>query len=165
MTELRELKNKKKDLILNLDEDDLEAYILSLSQKYYTYMIKGDASGMRNIVESLDYIVEIYELRYKTISDYITYCLLISGNKIFKKVFNLNGRLWIPNEKSLASDGGFNSLMYSLEASRMKIINEESDVKELYDMVLNNGSIPEEIVDKVIELYNAFKIFNYGGEL
>lgn len=165
MTELRELKNKKKDLILNLDEDDLEAYILSLSQKYYTYMIKGDASGMRNIVESLDYIVEIYELRYKTISDYITYCLLISGNKIFKKVFNLNGRLWIPNEKSLASDGGFNSLMYSLEASRMKIINEESDVKELYDMVLNDGSIPEEIVDKVIELYNAFKIFNYGGEL
>ena len=165
MTELRELKNKKKDLILNLDEDDLEAYILSLSQKYYTYMIKGDASGMRNIVESLDYIVEIYELRYKTISDYITYCLLISGNKIFKKVFNLNGRLWIPNEKSLASDGGFNSLMYSLEASRMKIINEESDVKELYDMVLNDGSIPEEIVDKVIEVYNAFKIFNYGGEL
>lgn len=165
MTELRELKNKKKDLILNLDEDDLEAYILSLSQKYYTYMIKGDASGLRNIIESLDYIVEIYELKYKTISDYITYCLLISGNKIFKKVFNLNGRLWIPSEKSLASDGGFNSLMYSLEASRKKIINEEADVKEVYDMIMSLDNIPDEVIDKMTNLYSAFKIFNYGGEL
>jgi len=165
MSDLKELQNKKKDLILNLDEDDLESYIQSLTQKYYTYLIKGDASGIGKVLESLEYVVEIYELRYSDISDYINYCLLISSNKIFKKVFDLNCRLWIPNEKSISSEVGFNSLTFSLEKSRKRIINEESDVKELYDMVLNDGSIPEEIVDKVIELYNAFKIFNYGGEL
>ena len=49
MSDLKELQNKKKDLILNLDEDDLESYIQSLTQKYYTYLIKGDASGIGKV--------------------------------------------------------------------------------------------------------------------
>lgn len=159
------MQNKKKDLILNLDEDEIESYILSLTQKYYTCLIKGDASGIGNVIESLDYIVEIYEFRYSDISDYINYCLLISSNKIFKNVFDLNCRLWIPNEKSISSEVGFNSLTYSLEKSRKRIINEESNIKDVYDVILELDYVPEEVIDKMTELYSSFKIFNYGGEL
>ncbi len=165
MSDLKELQNKKKDLILNLEEDEIESYIQSLTQKYYTYLIKGDASGIGKVIESLDYIVEIYEFKYSDISDYINYCLLISSNKIFKKVFDLNCRLWIPNEKSISSDVGFNSLSYSLEKSRKRIINEETNVKEVYDMIMSLDNVPEEVIDKMTDLYNSFKIFNYGGEL
>ena len=165
MTDIKELKNKKKDIILNLGEEELEAYILSLSQNYYVHLMKGDDVGLENVIESLETIVEINDYRYGDIHDYINYCFVISSNKILKKVFDLNCRLWIPIDKSIASDSGFMSLTESMERSRKKIINEESDVKELYEMVLSDESIDEAIIDKVTEVYNAFKIFNYGREL
>lgn len=165
MSDLKRLQHKKKEIILNLDSDEVEGYVMSLAQKYYASMIDNDPSGIEQIVESLNDIVEIYESRFFDISDYINYCLVISSNKVLKKTFDLNCRLWIPNEKNIDLDKGFNSLMYSLEDSRKKIINDESNVKELYEMVSSDESIDEAIVDKVFELYSALKIFNYGGEL
>jgi len=165
MSDLKTLQNKKKEIILNLDSDEIEVYVMSLAQKYYASLIDGDTSGLEQIIESLNDIVKIYESRFFDISDYINYCLVISSNKVFKKVFDLNCNLWIPNEKSIDLDKGFNSLMYSLEDSRKKIINDECNVKELYEMVSSDESIDEAIVDKVFELYSALKIFNYGGEL
>lgn len=165
MSDIKELKNKKKDIILTLDEDEIEAYIFALTKKYYSFLIKGDISGLENIVNSLNDIVEISEFKYGDISDYINYCLVKSSNMLFRKVFDLNCRLWTSDDKSIASNNGFNSLSYSIEKSRKRIINEECNVKELYDMILADENIDDVIVEKITGLYNAFKIFNYGGEL
>lgn len=164
MSELKELKNKKNDIILNLDEDDIEKYIMSLSRKYYASLINGDALGLENVIESLKDIKKIYEFKYPDISDYINYCLVISSNKILRKVFDVDCILWTPNEKSITSFEGFN-LAYSIERSRKKIINDECNVKELYEMVLSDETIDDAIVDKITDLYNSFKIFNLSKEM
>lgn len=164
MSELKELQNKKRDIILNLDDDSLEKYIMSLTQKYYVNLINGDASGLENVIESLKNIADFYEIKYLDISDYINYCLVISSNKVLKKVFDVDCILWTPSEKSIASDEGFNSLSYSIERSRKKHINDKCNVKELYEMVLSDGNIDDAIVDKVTDVYNSFKIFNIGDD-
>lgn len=165
MTDYKELENKKKEIILNLDKAELETYIMSLAHKYHLHLLEKDSEGLEYVIESLKDIVSIYELSYAHISEYIDYCLLRQSKEIFEKVFELDCSLWIPIEKSLESEGGFKNLRYSLEESRRKIINEECNVKELYELVLNDDNVSEDVIEGMTSLYNAYKIFNFSKEL
>ena len=115
MTDYKELKNKKNEIILNLDKAKLERYILSLAHKYYGYLFEKDSEGLKYVIESMKDIVSIYEMKYNHISEYIDYCLLIKGNEVFEAVFELDCSLWTPNEKSLEAMGGLKTLSYSLD--------------------------------------------------
>lgn len=165
MTDYKELKNKKNEIILNLDKAKLERYILSLAHKYYGYLFEKDSEGLKYVIESMKDIVSIYEMKYNHISEYIDYCLLIKGNEVFEAVFELDCSLWTPNEKSLEAMGGLKTLSYSLEESRRKIINEECNVKELYEKVMNDKNVSEDVIEGMTALYNAYKIFNLSKEL
>ena len=165
LSDIKELKHKKKEIILNLDEDEIEAYIMSLSQKYYVCLIKSDVLGLENAIESLKNIRDIYDLKYPDIDEYINYCLVISSNNVLQRVFNLDCSLWKPIEKSVASSEGLKTLAFSIEESRKKIINENCNVKEVYDMVISDENIDEKIVEKITDLYLAFKPFDYGDNL
>lgn len=165
MTDYKELRNKKNDIILNLDESELENYIQSLAHKYHVYLLKKDSEGLEYVIESLNEIVSIYDMKYSHISDYIDFCLLKSSKEIFEKVFELNCSLWSPSDKSLESMGGLKTLRFSLDESRRKIINEECNVKELYEKVINDENVSDEVIEGMTSLYNAFKLFNYSKEL
>ena len=73
--------------------------------------------------------------------------------------------MWKPIEKSVASSEGLKTLAFSIEESRKKIINENCNVKEVYDMVISDENIDEKIVEKITDLYLAFKPFDYGDNL
>ena len=165
MSDLKQLELKKREIISNLEDCEVEAYVMSLAKKYYASVIKGDVVGIANVIESFNTIVKMYEDKYFDVSDYINYCLVISSNNLLKEVFDLNCSLWTSNPKSIDLDVGLNSLGFTLEASRKKIINDECNVKELYEMISSAENIDEAIIEKAFEVYSAFKIFNYGGEL
>lgn len=165
MSDYKELENKKKDILLNLDKAELETYIQSLAHKYYVNILKKDSQGVEYVIDCLKDIVEIYSFEYSDISEYIDYCLLKESKGIFEKVFELNCSLWSPIEKSFDSEGGLKTLSYSLEESRKKIINEEINVKELYEKVINEENISDDIVEGMTNLYNAYRRFNLSKEL
>lgn len=151
MYELSKLKREKVELLLDLSDEEIERYILFLSQSYYKAILEKDSQLIANIVESLKLIVETYEYKCPDIDEFINYCMINSSNKIFKKVFDVDCALWIPNEKSFASDT--NTLLYSLDASRMKFMNDAQNIKELYDIVKADDSIDDRIVEGISNLY------------
>jgi len=161
MSDIKELQNKKKSIILNLDESSLESYILSLTNQYYVYLIKSDVIGLNNVIDTLKYIVNLYEVKHEDIGEFISFCLLLSSNAVLKKVFRIDCELWCPEKKSLSSKG-YSSAFFSIEKSRKFHINEKCNVKELYDMIVSDEAIDDKIVEKVGELYNAYKIFDIG---
>lgn len=165
MTDYKELQNKKKDILLNLDMEELETYIQSLAHKYHVNLLKNDSKGLEYVIDCLKDIVSIYDLKYPHIHEYIDYCLLKASKEVFEKVFELDCSLWSPSDKSMESSRGLKTMSYSLEESRKKIINEECNVKELYEKVLNDENVSDEVIDGMTSLYNAFKMFNYSHEL
>ena len=165
MSDYKELQNKKKNMLLNLNKEELETYIQSLAHKYHVNLLKKDSKGLEYVIECLKDIVLIYELKYSHISEYIDYCILKSSKEVFEKVFELDCSLWSPSDKSIASSNGLKTLTFSLEESRRKIINEECNVKELYEKVINDDNVSDEVIEGMTDLYNAFKMFNYSEEL
>lgn len=151
MYDLGKLKQEKIELLLNLSESEVEGYILHLSQSYYKAILEQDTQSIKSVIDSLKLIVETFEYKSPDIEEFVNYCLVKSANAILKKVFDLNCPLWIPCEKSFAFDT--NSLTYSLDASRMKIINDAQNIKEMYELVKNDDSIDERIVDGISNLY------------
>lgn len=151
MYDLNKLKKEKIELLLNLSDDEIERYILSLSQSYYKAILEKDSQSIANIIESLKLIIETFQYKCPDIDEFINYCLVRSSNAILKKVFDVDCALWIPNEKSFAPDK--NSLSYSLDASRMKFMNDAQNIKELYDIVKADDSIDGRIVEGISNLY------------
>ena len=165
MTTIKELQRKRMEIIMNFEKEDLENYIMQLSHKYHAKLLKKDSKSLEEIIETLSEIMDLYKNAYPDIHDFIDYCLFISGNDIFMKVFELNCKLWTPNDKSLEGASGFKHLTQALEDSRLAIINDECNVKELYDLVCDDETISEEISDKVEKLYNSFRKLNLSKKL
>lgn len=161
MTDYKELKNMRKDIILNFSEEELERYVLSLAYKYYEFILKKDCQGLNYVMDSLKTIVSFYEDVYSDISDFVDYCLLKASNDIFIKVFDLNCNLWSPNDKSISREGAI-SLTFSIERSRRRIINERQSVREVYEAVINDENVSEDVIEKITELYNSYKLFDVG---
>lgn len=157
MYELSKLKREKVEILLDLSDEEIERYILSLSQSYYKAILEKDSQAIASVIESLKLIVETYEYKAPDIDEFINYCFVKSSNAIFKKVFDLHCTLWIPNEKSFASNT--NTLLFSLDASRMKVINDAQNIKEMYELVKDDDSIDERIVEGIYKLYIETKMY------
>ena len=151
MYELSKLKREKVKILLDLSDDEIERYILSLSQSYYKAILKKDAQSIANIIESLKLIIETYEYKAHDIDEFINYCFVKSSNAILRKVFDLDCTLWNPSEKSFSPDT--NSLGFSLDASRMKFINDAQNIEELYEIMKDDDSIDERIVEGISNLH------------
>ena len=123
MSELSKLEKDKLNILMDLDDEGMEKYLLNLSSSYYKAILEKDSQSINQVLDSFKFIVENFEYKYPDIYDYINYALVKSGNQILGNVFDLDCILWNPIKKNLSPDG-LNSLGFSLDASRMKILND-----------------------------------------
>ena len=137
---------------MDLDDEGMEKYLLNRSSSYYKAILEKDSQSINQVLDSFKFIVENFEYKYPDIYDYINYALFKSGNQILGNVFDLDCILWNPIKKNLSPDG-LNSLGFSLDASKMKILNDAQNIKELYDIVKADDSIDDRIVKGISNLY------------
>ena len=137
---------------MDLDDEGMEKYLLNLSSSYYKAILEKDSQSINQVLDSFKFIVENFEYKYPDIYDYINYALVKSGNQILGNVFDLDCILWNPIKKNLSPDG-LNSLGFSLDASRMKILNDAQNIEEMYELVLTDANVDEKIVEGITKLY------------
>ena len=152
MSELSKLEKVKLNLLFDLDDEGMEKYLLSLSYSYYKAILEKDSQAINQVVDSFNFIVENFEYKYPDIYDFINYCLVKSGNRILGSVFDLDCILWNPIKKNLSPDG-LNSLGFSLDASRMKFLNDAQNIEEMYELVVNDENVDDRIVEGITNLY------------
>lgn len=152
MSELNKLEKEKLNLLLDLDDEGMEKYLLHLSSSYYKAILKKDSQAISKVLDSLKLIVENFEYKYPDIYDYINYALVKSGNQILGNVFDLDCLLWNPINKNLSPDG-INTVGFSLDASRMKFLNDAQDIEEMYNLVINDENVDRRVVEGMARLY------------
>lgn len=152
MSELSKLEKDKLNILMDLDDEGMEKYLLNLSSSYYKAILEKDSQSMNQVLASFKFIVENFEYKYPDIYDYINYALVKSGNQILGNVFDLDCILWNPIKKNLSPDG-LNSLGFSLDASRMKILNDAQNIEEMYELVVTDANVDEKIVEGITKLY------------
>lgn len=152
MSELSKLEKDKLNILMDLDDEGMEKYLLNLSSSYYKAILEKDSQSINQVLDSFKFIVENFEYKYPDIYDYINYALVKSGNQILGNVFDLDCILWNPIKKNLSPDG-LNSLGFSLDASRMKILNDAQNIEEMYELVLTDANVDEKIVEGITKLY------------
>jgi hypothetical protein len=158
MFELSKLEKEKLDLLFDLDDEGMEKYLLHLSSSYYKAILEKDSQTINKVLDSFKLIVENFEYKYPDIYDYINYSLVKSGNKIFGKVFDLNCTLWTPIQKNLSPDG-INSLKFSLDASRLKLLDDAQNIEEMYELVVNDENVDDKVVEGITKLYYESRKF------
>lgn len=152
MSELSKLEKDKLNILMDLDDEGMEKYLLNLSSSYYKAILEKDSQSINQVLDSFKFIVENFEYKYPDIYDYINYALVKSGNQILGNVFDLDCILWNPIKKNLSPDG-LNSLGFSLDASRMKILNDAQNIEEMYELVVTDANVDEKIVEGITKLY------------
>lgn len=152
MSELSKLEKDKLNILMDLDDEGMEKYLLNLSSSYYKAILEKDSQSINQVLDSFKFIVENFEYKYPDIYDYINYALVKSGNQILGNVFDLDCILWNLIKKNLSPDG-LNSLGFSLDASRMKILNDAQNIEEMYELVVTDANVDEKIVEGITKLY------------
>lgn len=163
MSELSKLEKEKLNLLFDLDDEGMEKYILHLSASYYKSILKKDSQAIRKVSDSFNMIVENFEYKYPDIYDYINYSLVKSGNQILGNVFALDCTLWNPIKKNLLPDG-LNSLGFSLDASRLKLLDDAQNIEEMYGLIENDENVDDRIVEGITKLYIESRKFLRWGK-
>lgn len=163
MSELSKLEKEKLDILIDLDDEGMEKYLLSLSSSYYKAILEKDAQAINKVLDSFKFIVENFEYKYPDIYEFINYCLVKSGNRILGNVFDLDCVLWNPIKQSLSPEG-LTSLRFSLDASRLKILNDAQNIEEMYELVVNDENVDDRVVEGMTKLYMESRIFLRWGK-
>lgn len=80
MVNLSTLESKQKDILLNLSKEDLEQYILYLTNNYYNSFIKSDVKNHEFNINLLKDVIEHYKEKYPNIVGFIYYNLFMNAN-------------------------------------------------------------------------------------
>jgi hypothetical protein len=163
MFDLNKLEKEKLNLLFDLDDEGMEKYLLHLSSSYYKAILEKDSQAISKVLDSFKLIVENFEYKYPDIYDYINYSLVKSSNQILGNVFDLDCLLWNPTKKNLSPDG-INSLGFSLDASRIKFLNDGQNIEELYHIVVNDGNVDKRIVEGITNLYFESRKYSRWGK-
>ena len=163
MSDLGRLEREKLDLLFDLDDEGMEKYLLHLSSSYYKAILEKDYPTISKVLDSFKLIVDNLEYKYPDIYDYINYSLVKSGNKILGNVFDLDCTLWNPIKKNLSPDG-LTSLGFSLDASRLKLLDDAQNIEEMYEFVVNDENVDDKVVEGMTKLYQKSRIFLRWGK-
>ena len=71
MSELSKLEKDKLNILMDLDDEGMEKYLLNLSSSYYKAILEKDSQSMNQVLASFKFIVENFEYKYPDIYDYI----------------------------------------------------------------------------------------------
>lgn len=82
MVNLSTLESKQKDILRNLSEEDLEQYILYLTNNYYNSFKEDDSNLFNYNLNLLKDVVEHYKEKYPNIVGFIYYNLFMKANII-----------------------------------------------------------------------------------
>ena len=80
MVNIKELKNKQKEIIVNLSEEELKQYILYLTRCYYNNFNNDDETLFNYNLNLLKDISENYKEVYPNIIGFIYYNLFLNAN-------------------------------------------------------------------------------------
>ncbi|MBR0058562.1 MAG: hypothetical protein IJP99_04420 [Methanobrevibacter sp.] len=158
MFDLNKLEKEKLNLLFDLDDEGMEKYLLHLSSSYYKAILEKDSQAISKVLDSFKLIVENFEYKYPDIYDYINYSLVKSGNKILGNVFDLDCTLWNPIQKNLSPDG-LTSLGFSLDASRLKLLDDAQNIEEMYEFVVNDENVDDRVVEGMTNYIRKVEYF------
>lgn len=88
MTNINELKNKQKDLITNLEEEELKEYILYLTSCYYEAYKKNDVKQFENNIQLLEEVIEAYKKTYANITGFVYFSLFFNSNLVLSEALD-----------------------------------------------------------------------------
>lgn len=125
-----QLEKKRKLLILEFSEEDLEAYVNILVERYYSSYFNNEADVYYNTVEYLKEVISLFSSQYDNINSYINLALL----KVINNMLNTSGtseiKLMLIDEDNVnISSEKFSGLAEALRKSRISIY--EDKIKDL----------------------------------
>ena len=115
---------KIKELVSDLNEEELNQYILNLVENYYKFYFNNDLKGFENNLRTIRTVIDLVKIDYPDIENYINYCLLCKINKVLENKLNLDVELTILNDfnihqaKSKQEVRPFDNLIKAFEESR-----------------------------------------------
>lgn len=80
MVNARSLENKKKQLLANLDETDLNQYLRILTNNYYKAFKENDVAEFSYNLMLLKEVTELYKDKYSNIIGFAYYNLFLNAN-------------------------------------------------------------------------------------
>lgn len=80
MVNTRSLENKKKQILANLNESDLNQYIILLTSNYYKAFKENDVSEYNYNLGLLKEVTELYKDKYSNIIGFVYYNLFLNAN-------------------------------------------------------------------------------------
>lgn len=86
MANIKELKNKQKELISNLEEEDLKQYILFISNCLNESIIKNDVKQYEFNKELLEEVIETYKKDYANIIGFVYFSLFLNSSNYLKEM-------------------------------------------------------------------------------
>ena len=107
MANIKELKNKQKELITNLTEEELKQYILYLTSCYYESYKANDVQQFNNNLELLEEVIDKYKETYVNIVGFIYFSLYFNSNLFIHEIAS--------EEKDIELTVPFNYNLYETE--------------------------------------------------
>jgi len=126
-----QLEKKRKLLVLDFSEEDLEAYVNILAERYYSSYFNNEADVYYNTVEYLKEVISLFSSQYNNINSYINLALL----KVINNMLNTSGTSEIKlmlideDEVNITSEENFSDLASALRKSRNLVY--EDKIKDL----------------------------------
>lgn len=168
MESLNKLNNEKLELISKFNENELMLLIDGLAKKYYSDYVDGNISKCKSTIRFIEDIIFMFEDDMDFLHQYINYSFLKHANLIIKTLYK-NDDVFNGYDLKLESINPTFSLSASIRNSfKVKIDKfDKVNIKNLHDIVANDETIDDNVVELVNALYDSFlaKDIDDGGEL
>lgn len=156
MTSIDKLRCELEKIMRDLNEEDIEKYVKALCFSYYKSIMQKDCKELEKTCESLKMLIYVYLARFPQIETYINYCLVTSANMIMSQVFEIDCKMWKPEEISLSSHNEMASLTRVFERSRKQFVSLEdmSNISKLKSLIENDEKDNDEMLSLINKLYD-----------
>ena len=130
----QELRDKSNNIITDLSKEEIEAYIQVLTKNYYDYYLSGNVNKFNDNFKQLKNLIELTELDYPNIRNFINYCLLCNINKILEDSLKLDIDLIVfegsIDENQLSNINMLDDRIFEYDLKLMKAILEDKEIRE-----------------------------------
>ena len=139
MVNLATLESKQKDILLNLSEDDLEQYILYLTNNYYNSFKEDDIKNYEFNINLLKDVMEHYKEKYPNIVGFIYYNLFMNANILITE---------LASDSTVKLTNPFKYGLYESEEMEEELTH---DIKKIFNKERIRARYNEQQANKVIE--------------
>lgn len=135
--------------LLDRSIDDVKTELQTLANNYYESIIVNDSELYNSSVAKLK---EYLEFDIVDINEYLNYCLVMAGNKILKKICDVDS-IYVPNPVDLqfrtkyTRDNENHIKRYGLDESEIELLTQY--IKDKHNIHCLTSAIDENLVNKL----------------